>query len=404
MSEPQANEFFAVEQPTATASTADECCMQSDVEATAPAAAMQRLEITEFEPVPMTNVRPGPGLPESLGWLAAVLAGRLGASLVFTAVAVVYFMIGSGLTDTSQVMNRLMEPDVMAFLAGADQLLFGLMIAGAMVLRYGRGVVRILNMSPLRPLHVLMIVGLVLPLSTLCNALYGVAFLGWQSLTELLPFLAVLDELNTMEQVPRIISGTSLTALLLIIAVGPAVGEELLFRGLVGRGLVARWGLMRGIAFTSVLFGLMHMHPAHALSVIPLGVAIHLLYVGTRSFWAPMLLHFLNNGFAVTLAKLASSAEVDPTLADAAPSLVLMLASLTAVVVLGALLYRTRTRYLRPDGSEWDPGYFTVEVPGDETVQRINCGPVTGRNLLTAGSAWVAFGAAFVAEVAALAQ
>jgi len=361
------------------------------------------LEVTEAEIIAASRKPrlPRPGLLEAIMWLGVVLVARLSASAVMSIVAYAALLVAG--SSVNVAFNRLVDPDVMIFLAGADQLLFVLMVVGAMLWRYRGRSGQVLNLTPPRPLHMLIVAGLVLPLSTLCNALYGVAFLGWESVTEYVPLLKFLDELNTMEQVPRLISGTSLTMLLLIIAVGPAVGEELLFRGILGRGLIARWGVLWGVLITSILFGLMHLHPAHALSVIPLGIAIHLIYLGTRSFWAPMLLHFLNNGFAVVVTKLATD-QPDAAAAEGSVSPVLLLASLTAVIVLGAMLYRTRARYVMEDGTEWDPGYFTVEAPSPDYPLHREFGGITGRNLVTAGSAWLAFGLAFLDATGALAR
>ena len=50
-------------------------------------------------------------------------------------------------------------------------------------------------------------------------------------------------------------------AILLLGCLLPAVGEELFFRGFLGRGLVARYGLVRGVALTSLAFGLLHLAP-----------------------------------------------------------------------------------------------------------------------------------------------
>jgi len=36
---------------------------------------------------------------------------------------------------------------------------------------------------------------------------------------------------------------------------------------------------------TSVLFGIMHVNPAQAIGVMPLGLAMHFVYLTTRSFW-----------------------------------------------------------------------------------------------------------------------
>jgi uncharacterized protein len=61
-------------------------------------------------------------------------------------------------------------------------------------------------------------------------------------------------------------------AIALIYAVGAAVSEELLFRGYLMRGLLKHWHPIAAIGLSAFLFGLVHLSPAHALAVMPLGV------------------------------------------------------------------------------------------------------------------------------------
>ena len=55
-----------------------------------------------------------------------------------------------------------------------------------------------------------------------------------------------------------------LAFLILMIGVGPGIGEELWFRGFLGRGLVGRYGVIVGVLITSFFFGAMHVDPPQA--------------------------------------------------------------------------------------------------------------------------------------------
>ena len=85
----------------------------------------------------------------------------------------------------------------------------------------------------------------------------------------------------------------------LLIAVGPGIGEELFCRGFLGRGLSGRFGLAGGILLTSFFFGAIHVAPQQAIGAGLLGIVLHLSYVTTRSILAPMMMHMLNNGLIV---------------------------------------------------------------------------------------------------------
>jgi membrane protease YdiL (CAAX protease family) len=377
-----------------------------------PLAPVVAMEVVDFlPPEPVASRVPGPGLPEALLWSfgvfgAHVVVGIVLLSVIVTAELIKLLVNGATLDDLQRELARvdLISGSSLLMFVGGEQLLVLLATLIAVGLRFSGRVLPTLNLSAPRALHVLLIAGLMLPLSILSGELYRVVHYAWVQLTELAPLLSLFDAANSVEAMRELSQSASLPLLVLVIAVGPAIGEELVFRGVIGRGLVARWGILPGVLITSFLFAAVHLHPAHVLAVVPLGIAMHLIYLATRSFWAPMLLHFLNNAWATVATKLSTEGEIDPAVVDQAASPVLLLASITAVVVLAGLLYRTRTRYLQPDGREWDPGYFTVEAPADGQAYRLDFGGLTGRSLLTAASAWVAFGAAFLAEVVSFAR
>jgi hypothetical protein len=178
-----------------------------------------------------------------------------------------------------------------------------------------------------------------------------------------------------------------LGVVVLVIGAGPALAEELLFRGLIGRGLVARYGVVLGIAITSVLFGVMHLNPAQAVGAIPLGIAMHFVYLTTRSFWAPIVLHFLNNTFSVVLAKSGDRLDVKELAADYSESLPgsLLLTSGCLVATIGLLLWQMRVRYVTSDGNAWHPGYPTAEAPPPEIgAQPVSQPPKVGLILAVA--------------------
>jgi membrane protease YdiL (CAAX protease family) len=133
--------------------------------------------------------------------------------------------------------------------------------------------------------------------------------------------------------------------LLLALAVGPALNEELWFRGFLGRGLVGRYGPMIGILVTSVLFGVFHLNLVQGLYAVMLGLALHLIYRATRSLWVPILVHFVFNSVGVSLAYLSAGSE--PAELDSTAKVVVVLIWVGALSVLAAAgwgLYRLRSR------------------------------------------------------------
>ncbi|MBL7808833.1 MAG: CPBP family intramembrane metalloprotease [Saprospiraceae bacterium] len=91
-----------------------------------------------------------------------------------------------------------------------------------------------------------------------------------------------------------------LLANLTLIAVLPALGEELVFRGVIQQQLMRRiqnpW---TAILLASVIFSAAHMQFEGFIPRMLLGFILGWLYWQTRNFWVPVLCHFFNNGMQV---------------------------------------------------------------------------------------------------------
>ncbi len=98
---------------------------------------------------------------------------------------------------------------------------------------------------------------------------------------------------------------------LVIIALLPAIGEELLFRGILQRlfGELTR-NLHLSILITSIIFSAIHMQFYGFLPRMMLGMLFGYLLYWTGSLWVPMLAHFVNNGAAVVFAWIATQKEM----------------------------------------------------------------------------------------------
>jgi membrane protease YdiL (CAAX protease family) len=102
---------------------------------------------------------------------------------------------------------------------------------------------------------------------------------------------------------------------MIMIAVLPALGEELLFRGILQR-IFSEWSRSRhtGIWATAILFSAMHMQFYGFVPRMLLGVMLGYLFVWSGSLWLPILAHFFNNGSAVIASYLykQNSISVNP--------------------------------------------------------------------------------------------
>ncbi len=95
------------------------------------------------------------------------------------------------------------------------------------------------------------------------------------------------------------ILGDNMTVALLVVALAPAVCEEMLFRGVVFHSLKGKYRAGISAAVTAALFGLFHMSLVKFLPTGLLGLVLCFVVWQTGSIYPAMLMHFLNNMFSV---------------------------------------------------------------------------------------------------------
>ena len=88
---------------------------------------------------------------------------------------------------------------------------------------------------------------------------------------------------------------------LLVIALAPAVFEEVFFRGAMQNILVG-WtkNAWLGIIITSIIFSAIHGSYFGFLPRVGLGIVLGLIYFNSKNLWLNITMHFLNNAIIVT--------------------------------------------------------------------------------------------------------
>ena len=106
---------------------------------------------------------------------------------------------------------------------------------------------------------------------------------------------------------------------LIIIALAPAIFEEVFFRGAL-QNLFTNWFKKPWVAIliTSIIFSAIHMSYFGFLPRAMLGVVLGLLFYYSKNIWTNILAHFLNNGIAVTqIYILSQKGKIDKKSLDA---------------------------------------------------------------------------------------
>ena len=84
---------------------------------------------------------------------------------------------------------------------------------------------------------------------------------------------------------------------LLVVAVSPAICEELFHRGLL-LSAYERRGSMKAVVITAIFFGIFHFDITNFLGPVFLGLLIGYYVIRTNSIFAGMLAHFMNNAIS----------------------------------------------------------------------------------------------------------
>jgi membrane protease YdiL (CAAX protease family) len=130
-----------------------------------------------------------------------------------------------------------------------------------------------------------------------------VAFL--LNINQLVPLpgaLKLLEEqtADALKSLLQMDNAGELLANLAIIALLPAFGEELVFRGIVQQQLMRRianpWA---ALGLSAAIFSFIHLQFEGFLPRLLLGFLLGWLYWRTRNFWVPVAAHFFNNGIQV---------------------------------------------------------------------------------------------------------
>jgi len=179
------------------------------------------------------------------------------------------------------------------------------------------------------------------------------------------PFINFLGEINSSMQLPEWMSGVEtwmknaeekaaeLTEAFLkvdsigglffnvfMIAILPAIGEELLFRGVIQRIFTRmtksnHWGIW----ISAILFSALHMQFYGFIPRMLLGALFGYLLVWSGSIWLPIFAHFLNNGLAVVAMYLIDKKMLNPEVENFGSESGTYYAAALSILLVGVFLY-----------------------------------------------------------------
>jgi len=143
---------------------------------------------------------------------------------------------------------------------------------------------------------------------------------------------SVSDSLPTGVPIPS--SWPEYWLALFVIAVTPGICEEVMFRGTM-QSAYGRLGEKKALILSSMLFGLFHFNLMNFLGPAFLGLILGIIMIKTKSLYATIIGHTLNNGIALSIGFAASSMlERLEEVASGTPQLPSGLEAIAALVLL----------------------------------------------------------------------
>jgi membrane protease YdiL (CAAX protease family) len=101
--------------------------------------------------------------------------------------------------------------------------------------------------------------------------------------------------------VPEGFSWSGAVGMLLLGGIVVPFAEELFFRGFLYNFLRERWGIWTGTLISAGVFGAAHGDLALAGAAFVMGIILALVYEYSRSLWAAVLIHLINNSAKIAL-------------------------------------------------------------------------------------------------------
>lgn len=130
-----------------------------------------------------------------------------------------------------------------------------------------------------------------------------------------------------------------------VVAITPAICEEVMFRGFIQKSFELKYKPFLGALITAIFFGIYHFNPYAFFPLVLLGFYLGYAAYKSDSILVPVVLHFINNLFAVVLFLIFGEAELKQTqsitTAELTPTLISLLYQilLFVIVLLGIQYY-----------------------------------------------------------------
>lgn len=250
------------------------------------------------------NLNPEQQFNPQISPIAAAFIGLIGGFILYQIVGGLLTLLIFGLDIEHAPVNGI------RLMTMAGQILFILLPALVLSRLFYSDVTKFLRIKiPNWKEILLFTIGIAILTILLQNYLYIQNFFIDQ-LANSVPFIKTIKELlDTLNAYVEKTYGSLLKAnsvyegilIVIVVAIVPALSEELMFRGLVQRSFEMKMKPFYAALITAIFFGVNHFNPYGLIPLIILGLYFGFAAYMSGSIAIPIILHFLNNFTAVML-------------------------------------------------------------------------------------------------------
>lgn len=111
----------------------------------------------------------------------------------------------------------------------------------------------------------------------------------------------LLSNIPENQWVKDYFSNIQIPLLIILVSIVAPIFEEIIFRGIILEQLDRRYGMIKAIIVSSLLFGIVHLNIHQGVNAFFIGIVAGFIYIKTNSLLLSMFLHFVNNSLAIIL-------------------------------------------------------------------------------------------------------
>jgi len=112
------------------------------------------------------------------------------------------------------------------------------------------------------------------------------------------PIVGSLPMPDFMKKIFLEVAGRTGISSFIVIVIAAPILEELIFRGIILKGLLTKYTPIKSIIISSLLFGIVHLNPWQFIAAMIIGVFSGWIYYKTKKLTLSILIHMVNNFFA----------------------------------------------------------------------------------------------------------